>query len=92
MDSSRFVITVIGEDKVGIVAGITKILAQFHVNVVDINQTILNNLFTMIMLAEIKEEDFDLSAFQQAIEKEGHALSVDVKVQHENAFRFMHRI
>ena len=92
MTPSRFVITVIGGDKVGIVAGITSIMARFNVNIVDISQTTMQDLFTMIMLAEIKDRDFDLSAFQKAMGDEGHRLGVEVKVQHEDAFRFMHRI
>lgn len=83
MSSSRFVITVIGIDRVGIVAGITAVMAQHKVNIVDISQTIMQNLFTMIMLAEIQEENFDLSAFQNSMAEEGQRLGVEVKVQHE---------
>lgn len=92
MASTRFIITVIGIDKVGIVASITKIMAEFNVNIVDISQTIMEDLFTMIMLAGVEKENFDLAAFQQAMENEGEELGVEVRVQHEDAFRFMHRI
>ncbi|WP_292468909.1 ACT domain-containing protein [Methanolobus sp.] len=92
MSSSRFIITVIGIDKVGIVAGITQIMAQYNVNIVDISQTIMDDLFTMIMLAQVKEENFDLAAFQQAMFGKGSELGVEVKVQHEDVFHFMHRI
>ncbi len=92
MVPSRFIITVIGIDKVGIVAGVTKVMADFHVNIVDISQTIMEDLFTMIMLAEVKEDNFDLVAFQKAMSDEGSELGVEVKVQHEDTFRFMHRI
>lgn len=92
MSSSRFIITVIGIDKTGIVAGITQVMALYNVNIVDISQTIMGELFTMIMLAQIKEENFDLAAFQQAMSDKGTELGVEVKVQHEDAFHFMHRI
>lgn len=92
MSSSRFVITVIGIDKIGIVAGITQVMALYNVNIVDISQTIMDELFTMIMLAQINEENFDLAAFQQAMSDKGTKLGVEVKVQHEDAFHFMHRI
>ncbi|WP_319508416.1 ACT domain-containing protein [uncultured Methanolobus sp.] len=92
MSSSRFIITVIGIDKIGIVAGITQVMALYNVNIVDISQTIMDDLFTMIMLAQIKEENFDLAAFQQAMSEKGSELGVEVKVQHEDAFHFMHRI
>lgn len=92
MSSSRFVITVIGLDRVGIVAGVTRVMAEHSVNIADIRQTIMSDLFTMIMLAEVKAEDFDLAAFQQAMSAIGKELGVEIIVQHEDAFRFMHRI
>jgi ACT domain-containing protein len=92
MSSSRFVITVIGLDRVGIVAGITRVLAEHQVNIADIRQSIMDDLFTMIMLAEAKGENFDLAAFQQAMRAIGKELGVEVIVQHEDVFRFMHRI
>ncbi len=92
MASSRFIITVIGSDRVGIVARITTVMANFNVNIVDISQTIMQGIFTMIMLAEAPQETFDLAAFQEAMGAEGKSLGVEVKVQHEDAFRFMHRI
>ncbi len=92
MSSSRFVITVIGLDRVGIVAGITRLLTDHQVNIIDIRQSIMDDLFTMIMLAEAKGENFDLAAFQQAMQAIGKELSVEVIVQHEDVFRFMHRI
>jgi ACT domain-containing protein len=92
MSSSRFVITVIGMDRVGIVAGVTRVMAEHSVNIADIRQTTMSDLFTMIMLAEVQAEDFDLSAFQGAMSVIGKELGVEINVQHEDAFRFMHRI
>lgn len=92
MSSSRFVITVIGLDRVGIVAGISRVMAEHGVNIADIRQTLMRDLFTMIMLAEVTEEDFDRAAFQQAMSAIGKELGVEVIVQHEDVFRFMHRI
>lgn len=92
MVTSRFIITVIGIDKVGIVAGVTRVMADFSVNIVDISQTIMEDLFTMIMLAEVKEENFDLESFQKAMSGKGREFGVDIRVQHEDTFRFMHRI
>ncbi len=92
MTSSRFVITVIGLDRVGIVAGITQVMSEYSVNIADIRQTIMKDLFTMIMLAEVQGENFDLAAFQEAMSAIGKKMGVQVIVQHEDAFRFMHRI
>jgi len=92
MSSSRFIITVIGLDRVGIVAGISRVMAEHGVNIADIRQTIMDDLFTMIMLAEVKGEPFDREAFQTAMSDIGKELGVEVIVQHEDVFRFMHRI
>ncbi len=92
MSSSRFVITVIGLDRVGIVAGISRVMAEHKVNIADIRQTIMDDLFTMIMLAEVTDENFELSTFQEAMTAIGTELGVQVIVQHEDVFRFMHRI
>ncbi len=92
MTSTRFIITVIGIDKVGIVAQVTRTMAEFNLNIVDISQTIMEDLFTMIMLAETKSEDFDLTSFQKEMDTQGKDLGVEIRVQHEDAFRFMHRI
>ncbi|WP_406659813.1 ACT domain-containing protein [Methanolobus sp. ZRKC3] len=92
MVSSRFIITVIGVDKIGIVSGITGVMADFNVNIVDISQTIMEDMFTMIMLAEVKEANFNLASFQKTMSEKGDEFGVDVRVQHEDTFRFMHRI
>jgi len=89
---SRFVITVIGLDRVGIVAGVTRVMAEHCVNIADIRQTIMDDIFTMIMLAEVGSENFDIATFQQAMTAIGEELGVQVKVQHEDIFRIMHRI
>jgi ACT domain-containing protein len=90
--SRRFVITVIGLDRVGIVAGISRVMAEHNVNIADIRQTIMDDLFTMIMLAEVQSDNVDLAAFQEAMSAIGTELGVQVIVQHEDVFRFMHRI
>jgi ACT domain-containing protein len=92
MSSSRFVITVIGLDRVGIVAGISRVMSEHFVNIADIRQTIMGELFTMFMLAEVKSDQFDLPAFKDAMSAIGIELGVQVIVQHEDVFRFMHRI
>jgi len=92
LSTNRFVITVIGEDRVGIVAGVTQVLALYRVNIVDISQSVLQRMFAMIMLVDVPQTDFDLNAFKAALETKGTELGVEIRVQHEDAFRFMHRI
>lgn len=92
MTSNRFIITVIGHDRVGIVAKIATVMTEYGVNIVDISQTIMQDLFTMIMLGKAPDSGFDPAAFKAALEKAATELGVEAKVQHEDAFLYMHRI
>lgn len=86
----KAVITVIGRDAVGIIAGICTCLAARGVNVLDINQTTLQDLFVMNMLVELGENDF--AALTDALNAEGEKLGVNVRMQREDIFDAMHRI
>lgn len=88
----KAVITVLGKDRVGIIAGITAVLAECHVNIMDISQTILQDYFTMIMLVELPEEGLDLADLASKLDAAGAALGVQVRTQHEAVFSAMHRV
>ncbi len=91
-EKGQAVITVMGQDRVGIVAGVSKILAENGVNIIDISQTILQGIFAMILVVEIAEAKQDLIALQETLKEAGDALGVRIVVQHEDIFRYMHRI
>ena len=76
----------------GIIAGICVALANLNVNVLDISQTILDNMFTMIMLADLSGASADFSAIADALDREGARLGVGVRIQREDVFNAMHRI
>ena len=86
------VVTVVGLDKVGIVAKISGLLARNHVNIIDISQTLMGDLFTMIMLVDLTEADIDLDTLRKRLETLSKRIGVQIIVQHERIFRFMHRI
>jgi ACT domain-containing protein len=88
----RAVITVIGRDKVGIIASVSGILAENNVNILDISQTIMQNLFTMIMLVDISEASTEFAKLAEKLENKGAELGVSVRIQHEDVFASMHRI
>ncbi|MDV0445913.1 hypothetical protein MmiAt1_15160 [Methanimicrococcus sp. At1] len=92
MKTDRFVITVIGVDTVGIVAGVTRVMSDFGVNIIDIRQTLMEDIFTMLMIGEVKSENFVLKDFQEKMTEVGQELKVEIRVQHEDVFRYMHRI
>lgn len=88
----RAVITVVGKDKVGIIAEISKILADCNVNILDISQTIMQDVFTMIMLVDISNVCVNYAELASALENKGIEIELSVKIQHEDVFNSMHRI
>lgn len=88
----KALITVIGIDKVGIIAGVSSLLADAQANVLDISQTILDNYFTMMMLVDLSGLSCEFAELKKRLEQCGEDLGVSVQLQHEDFFRSMHRI
>jgi ACT domain-containing protein len=92
MDKKRVIVTVIGEDRVGIIAKVTQVLAQHQVNILDISQTILQDFFTMMMIVDISKSTVSLQSLQDILKDVGNEIGMEIQAQHEDIFRFMHRI
>ncbi|MCQ2969731.1 MAG: ACT domain-containing protein [Clostridium sp.] len=88
----KAILTVIGKDKVGIIAGISNTLSQFKINILDVNQTILDGYFTMIMILDLKNCVKEFVNIQSTLAKEASALGVEVKIQREEIFKCMHTL
>lgn len=88
----RLVISVLGEDKVGIIAGVSGALAQQNVNILDINQTSLQGLFAMIMIVDVSECRVSFDDLKEILNKKGKEIGVRIDAHDEDVFRFMHRI
>ncbi len=88
----RAVITVIGKDRVGIIAAVSNILAEKNVNILDISQTTMQDMFTMIMLADISKMNTDMASLSESLEKKGMEQGLSIKIQHEDIFNSMHRL
>ena len=88
----KIVVTVIGADSVGIVAGVTKELALQNINILDISQTILDGIFDMILIGDMEKAKGTLKDVQDALGMLGKELGVDVRVQLADIFYAMHRI
>ncbi|GAI08650.1 unnamed protein product [marine sediment metagenome] len=86
----RAVITVTGVDHPGIVAAVTTELAKLNVNIEDISQTILQDFFTMIMLVDVR--GVKRSEVQKALDRVAGKQKVKIIMQHEDLFRYMHRV
>ncbi|MDP4147095.1 MAG: ACT domain-containing protein [Bacillota bacterium] len=88
----RAIITVIGKDKVGIIAGVSNILAETGVNILDISQTIMEEYFTMIMMTRLPEGGASFEEIKAKLDKKGQELGVSIKIQHEDIFNSMHTV
>ena len=90
--SKRAIITVLGADKIGIIAGVTTVLAKLGINILDISQTIMSSVFTMIMLVDLEKATKPIQEVIDELENEGKKLNVEVRLQLEEIFKAMHRI
>ncbi len=88
----RVIITVVGKDKVGIIAGVTGLLSENNVNILDISQTIMQDFLTMIMVTDISGMTVSLQRLQEILTEKGEKIGVRINAQHEDIFKYMHRI
>ncbi len=88
----RAVVTVMGNDKPGIIAKTSTLLAENNVNILDITQTIVQNIFTMVMLVDIGNSRQEISVLADSLNCLGADLGVEIRIQHEDIFNSMHRI
>lgn len=88
----KLVITVIGKDRVGIIATVSNVLAENKVNIISINQNIMNGFFNMVLIAEMTDKNIKLQDLQKLLKEKGAQLNVDIKTQHEDIFNAMHTI
>ena len=90
---SRIIVSVLGHDKVGIIAAVANILSESNINILDISQTILQEFFSMILIADMENSKVDLATLKQLLAEKGEALGgLRIDAQHEDVFRYMHRI
>ncbi|MCQ2506762.1 MAG: ACT domain-containing protein [Lachnospiraceae bacterium] len=88
----KAIITVVGKDKVGIIAGICTFLAKEHVNILDITQTIVDGYFNMMMVVDLAGMVGNFNELQSELGKLGEGLGVMASVQLEEIFERMHRL
>lgn len=92
MSENKIIITVSGSDKVGIVSGISTVLAKYKVNIEDIKQTLMQGHFVMFMLCDIQKADVNFKELKNILIEEGNRLEVEVWVQKKGIFEKMHTI
>jgi ACT domain-containing protein len=89
---SKIIITVVGIDTVGIIAKVCTYLAEKHVNVLDISQTIVQEYFNMMMIADIDKATAEFGEIAEELDRLGDEIGVKIKCQREEIFTKMHRI
>ena len=88
----RAVITVVGKDTVGILAKVSAICAEHQVNIVEVTQSILQDMFAMIMIVDISAATVPISELSDEFDTLGEKLGLKIHVMHEDVFNSMHRI
>lgn len=88
----KAIITVVGSDKVGIIAKVSTYLAKHSINIADITQTVLSGNFVMMMMAEFDNADVSIDTARHDLSEELKSLGIEVNVMSERVFSEMHRI
>ena len=86
------VLSVLGGDCVGIVANVSRVLAEAHANIEDIRQTIIGGIFSMTMLVTVDEDATAFDVLQKQLAQVGEEMGLQITLQREDVFRYMHRI
>ncbi len=88
----RAIISIIGVDKVGIIYSVSKLLAEANINILDISQTILRDIFTMIMIVDISNSTVEFNILKENLNSLGEKMGLKIDIQKEDIFRAMHRL
>ncbi len=88
----QVVLTIVGKDKVGIIAGVSNALADMQINIININQNIMQGFFNMVLIADMTGSSVSLSEARDRMKALGEKIGVEIRLQSEEIFTAMHRI
>ena len=88
----KTVVSVIGKDAVGIISEVSAVFSECNANILDITQSVLQDMFVMVMLTEIKDLNCSFADYSDKMKKLGEKKGLDIRVMHEDIFNSMHRI
>ena len=88
----KAIVTVVGKDAVGIIAGVCTQLASYQINVLDISQTVMQGYFTMMMVVEVSQSTVPVAELAKAMEDKGKEMELSIRLQREDIFEAMHRV
>ena len=88
----KAVVTVVGKDRVGIIAEVCTLIAHYNVNVLDISQTVMQGYFTMMMATDVSMSSIPMAQLATELEQIGKDMGLSIRIQREDIFEAMHRI
>ena len=88
----KAIVTVVGKDTVGIIYSVTGVLSGNNVNILDISQTILDGMFTMMMVVDVAASELKIDEISKILEETGKKIGVEIRIQLTDIFEAMHRI
>lgn len=88
----KCIVTVLGQDTVGIIAKVCTYLAENKINILDISQTIIQGYFNMMMIVDVSSLDKDFKVVCDELDKLGEEIGVNIRCQREEIFEKMHRL
>ena len=88
----KAIVTVVGKDRVGIIAGVCTALAKYNINVLDISQTVMQGYFTMMMATDVSASSIPMAQLAAELENIGKDMGLSIRIQREDIFEAMHRI
>jgi ACT domain-containing protein len=91
-NSHRIIVTVIGKDRVGIIANVSAVLAEAGANILDISQSVMDEFFVMIMMVDVEHAGIAFGELKAKLNARGEEMGLRIEAQHEDVFKFMHRI
>ena len=88
----RAIVTVVGPDRVGIIAEVCTQLAQLNINIIDISQTVMEGFFTMMMVTDISKANSDFDTIADVLARKGESMGLSLRIQREDIFHAMHKV
>ena len=88
----KAIVTVVGKDRIGIIANVCSLLAHYQVNILDISLTVMQGYFTMMMAVDTAKSEIPFVELAQKLEAKGEEMGMSIRLQREDIFEAMHRV
>ncbi len=88
----KAILTVVGNDRIGIIANVSTLLAEHSVNILDLSQTVMDEYFTMVMLTDVSKCDIPFAQLREELNELGQRIRLSIRIQHEELFKSMHSV